>query len=299
MKFWPLHGSDNLKPLVIYHSPCADGFSAAWCFHHKDPQGYDFYPAQHGNPPPIVLGRDVYIVDFSYPADTLLMMAAEARSIHVWDHHKSAQADLEGRREELAKHGVLIEFDMNRSGAGLTWDMLFPRDARPVMLNYIEDRDLWRFALPGSKAVGDYVFSNPYLFETWDTLMMATKVEDAIAGGIVLRRAKDKELAEMLPILRGHALIAGHVVPAVNLPYVYASDAGHILCEGQAFAAVWTQSADLVTVSLRSTDAGLDVSKIAKYYGGGGHRNAAGFRLHRVTDADVIARMFDPHLRKA
>ena len=30
---------------------------------------------------------------------------------------------------------------------------------------------------------------------------------------------------------------------------------------------------------LRSTDDGLDVSEIAKQYGGGGHRNAAGFRM--------------------
>ncbi len=30
--------------------------------------------------------------------------------------------------------------------------------------------------------------------------------------------------------------------------------------------------------SLRSTEEGIDVSEIAKRHGGGGHRNAAGFR---------------------
>jgi len=31
--------------------------------------------------------------------------------------------------------------------------------------------------------------------------------------------------------------------------------------------------------SLRSTDEGMDVSEIAKQYGGGGHAHASGFRL--------------------
>ncbi|WP_277343388.1 DHHA1 domain-containing protein [Pseudomonas viridiflava] len=37
---------------------------------------------------------------------------------------------------------------------------------------------------------------------------------------------------------------------------------------------------------MRSTDEGLDVSEIAKLYGGGGHRNASGFRVpfgHELT----------------
>ncbi|WP_224794071.1 DHHA1 domain-containing protein [Pseudomonas fluorescens] len=38
--------------------------------------------------------------------------------------------------------------------------------------------------------------------------------------------------------------------------------------------------------SLRSTDEGMDVSEVASQYGGGGHRNASGFRVpfgHELT----------------
>lgn len=36
-----------MKPLVIYHANCADGFTAAWAFHKLDPHGYDYYAAKH------------------------------------------------------------------------------------------------------------------------------------------------------------------------------------------------------------------------------------------------------------
>ena len=80
-------------------------------------------------------------------------------------------------------------------------------------------------------------------------------------------------------------VIGGQLVPVANLPYTLTSDAGHLMCvephEGSLapFAACYWDPPDGRVFSLRSAEGGYDVSEIAKAYGGGGHKNAAGFTM--------------------
>ena len=70
-------------------------------------------------------------------------------------------------------------------------------------------------------------------------------------------------------------------IPSVNCGKIYASDVGHALLKAfpdAPFAMAWCEEAGVRYVSLRSEDSRRDVSEIARTYGGGGHRNAAGFR---------------------
>lgn len=82
-------------------------------------------------------------------------------------------------------------------------------------------------------------------------------------------------------VIYHHNSIAGHEVWAASLPHIMASDAGELMCQGEPFAAVYWDTAEHRQFSLRSRDGGLDVATIAQGYGGGGHRNAAGFRVTR------------------
>lgn len=74
-------------------------------------------------------------------------------------------------------------------------------------------------------------------------------------------------------------VIGGYKVKVANLPYTFSSDAGHELALGNPFGACYWDTPEGRVFSLRSTDEGIDVSSIAASYGGGGHRNAAGFKL--------------------
>jgi nanoRNase/pAp phosphatase (c-di-AMP/oligoRNAs hydrolase) len=77
-------------------------------------------------------------------------------------------------------------------------------------------------------------------------------------------------------------VIAGVEVPTASLPYTMASDAGEIMAKDHPFAATYYDTKEHRAFSLRSTvGIGLDVSKIAEYYGGGGHTNASGFKVPR------------------
>lgn len=46
-----------MKPIVIYHGNCADGFGAAWVFSRSGYSDAEFHPGVYQNAPPDVTGR--------------------------------------------------------------------------------------------------------------------------------------------------------------------------------------------------------------------------------------------------
>lgn len=280
------------KPFVIYHGNCADGFSAAWCFWKKyGPDGADYFPGVYQKPPPDVTGRDVYLVDFSYKRPVVEEMLRKARSVTLIDHHKTALDDLRGLKSDMVatnNNGMGDNFgwfcDLDRSGATLAWDYLFPGEPRPLLLGHVEDRDLWKFRLPGTREIQANVFSYGYTFEQWDRLMSADQAEllQMTVAGAAIERKHWKDIRELLPVLRRQMVIGGYLVPVVGLPYTMVSDAAHeMLGTGEPFAACYWDTPTGRTFGLRSNEDGVDVSAVAALYGGGGHVRAAGFSVPR------------------
>lgn len=276
-----------MKPLVIYHGNCADGFSAAWCFWRKFKDDVEYHAGVYQQDPPDVTDRDVYLVDFSYKRPVVEDMLTKAKSVTLIDHHKSAIEDLRplfaqdswtGEPKQLAHFT-----DLDRSGSTLAWDYLFPGEDRPLLLGHVEDRDLWRFKLPGTREIQAFVFSHDYTFEMWDTLMSADQVEllKMTAAGAAIERKHHKDIAELVGVCKRRMVIAGHDVPVASLPYTMGSDAGHLMAKGEKFSACYWDTADGRVFGLRSEEGGFNVSEIAKQYGGGGHVHAAGFKVPR------------------
>lgn len=270
------------KPLVIYHGNCADGFSGAWCFWRKYGNDAEYVAGVYQQEPPDVTGRCVYLVDFSYKRDVVLRMLGSAEHIVLIDHHKTALEDLAGIQSE--KFSTFT--DLERSGATLAWDFLFPGEPKPLLLGHIEDRDLWRFRLPHTREIQANIFSYEYTFDNWDKLMSANQAElmQMTAAGAAIERKHHKDIAELVSVCKRRLVIAGHDVPVASLPYTLSSDAGHLMAQGEPFAACYWDTSDGRTFSLRSSDDGLDVSEVAKLYGGGGHKRAAGFKVPRDHD---------------
>lgn len=148
----------------------------------------------------------------------------------------------------------------------------------PELLRHIEDRDLWRFELHGTREIHASVFSYPYDFNEWDVLMEAD-LECLRQEGVAIERKHHKDVGELVGVTKRRMVIGGYDVPVANLPYTLTSDAGHLMAQGEPFAACYWDTPGGRVFSLRSTEAGVDVSAVAKLYGGGGHRNASGFRV--------------------
>lgn len=267
--------------IVVAHGQCVDGFTSAWIawLKYKDAAEYVF--AKYGDPPPDVTGQDILIVDFSYPRKQILdLVYPQGNRVTILDHHRTAEADLaiEGPIKEAVDAGRLrIVFDMNRSGAGITWDELHG-GPRPALVDYVEDRDLWRWAQPFSKEINAVIGSTEQTFHGWDELMHQIwgHFELQVSTGKALLRQVDRYVGEMSKQART-IHFEGHSVPVVNAPYINTSELVGHLAESATFAVGWYQRGDgMYAYSLRSRG-DFDVSAIAKKYGGGGHRNSAGF----------------------
>jgi len=269
------------KPLVIYHGNCADGFTAAWVFWHKFRDALDYHGAAYSRAPPDVCNRVVYIVDFSYKRPIMEELLREAISVVILDHHQSAIEDL----SSLEADNFSKIFDINRSGAAIAWDFVFPNEQRPILLNHVQDRDLWKFNLEGTRDFAAALFSYEYDFPLWEKLMGMDPVErlGLRAAGQAIERKHFKDIAELVAVCKRQIVIDGIMVPCCNLPYTMASDAGMLMAEHAPFAACYWDTQKNRVFSLRSAPDGMDVARIAEKYGGGGHKHAAGFSVERSS----------------
>lgn len=314
---WSLHGrdyqmggttmSDVWKPdLVIYHGGgCADGFGAAWACWKRWGDACQYMEANYQSPPPDITGKRVLIVDFSYKRAVLAEMGDKALSIVVLDHHETAQDELTDfihpTVDDLTVRNVdsilsdidafsfprvLAVFDMKRSGARMAWDFCHPGQEAPLLIRLIEDRDLWLFRYASTRPFALWLRSEAFNFERWSEL--AIDIEGR-AGTHILREAEamqrfyDEKVKEIASFARRRRL--GDYEPVVvSCPPMFASEVGNYLLTTHPeapFAATFYDTATKRMWSLRSDDSRERVSSIAAAYGGGGHRNAAGFSIER------------------
>lgn len=269
--------------LVIYHGHCSDGWAGAWVARKAYPQA-TFYGANHGNPPPDVTDKEVYIIDFSYKRETLIEMHRKARKLIVLDHHKTAAKDLLGLD--------FCVFNMKKSGARLAWDYFSPKikfyDDAPWLVDYVEDRDLWNWNLPHSREVNAALSSYEMDFHTWDMLDKLYQHSDLrsswcplIQDGAAIVRYQTRQIENIIDHSQ-EVMLDGYKVPAANTSVEF-SDVAVRLAKNKPFGVAWYLREDgKYTYSLRSDENGLDVSEIATRHGGGGHRASSGFTSDKL-----------------
>jgi len=276
-----------MTPIVIHHANCWDGIGAAWAA--KLALGHVvLIPAQYGGTPPDVTGQDVYIVDFSYPPEVINEMAKTANKIVMLDHHRSALNMYNGNVK--TPPNVEIVLDMDRSGCRMAWEY-FHKQEIPRILAYIEDRDLWRWNLPSTKFVTAWLTSQPVSVDTLD-VAASLDMADLIVEGMAINRYIESQVDHAIQAWKNHqtmVVLDDKTCPALCSASLQ-SEIGHALCEYFEFSAVfYVVDHDTVQFSLRSTQNGPDVSEIAGVYGGGGHRNAAGFRIPLIDLPGILS----------
>lgn len=268
--------------LVLYHANCMDGFAAAFAANKKFGALAKYMPVTYGNPPIDATGRDVVMVDFSYPPSELAELAERARSVVVIDHHEAAIRQLLAAPEALRSyHGSELVLNPEKSGCVLAWEYFFPTEPLPILFEYIQDQDLWKWRLPDSRAVFAGLSLEPLDFLVWVKL---TEVDP-----IAYLADRGRAILDYQAILINEAVsratmcdIGGYSVPCVNST-VLPNEVAEALYTYHPFAAVWHDTEEHRKFSLRShPETGADVDKIARWYGGGGHPHAAGFRVPKV-----------------
>jgi oligoribonuclease NrnB/cAMP/cGMP phosphodiesterase (DHH superfamily) len=272
--------------VVVYHKNCPDGFGAAFAAWLKFGDAALYLPANYGDTPPDVRGKDLYILDFSYPRDVMVKLDKEARSITLLDHHATAEANLAGFQCQCG----VIHFDQNRSGARLAWDYFHPACRVPSLIKYIEDRDLWKFSLHGTRSFLAFLDTLPFDFQQWRTLL--DEGTDQFAKALEIGAVLHERMVKLYHAIADDAVpltFDGHKVLMVSTTYELTSEVGSLLAERTGtFAAVWRleKSSD-IKVSLRAVKP-FDVKVLAEHFGGGGHPQAASFRLSARKGAQLL-----------
>lgn len=280
-----------MKTLVMYHAKCLDGFTSAFIAHEAlGDEGVEYRAMLYNHDPvPDVTGYDVvYILDFSFSHQEILTMCAQVHEkVILLDHHKTAKEELSPLvRDRSLADSLVIVFDMTKSGAMLTWEHFNPGVPPPVLVQYVQDYDLWTKKLPRTEEIHVVLDAMDLTFLEWskvhDALAEYQGVRDVADRGAALIRYRDQNIKQILKNVYMTS-IAGHVVPCVASP-LWQSEIGNIICRGHPFGVVFfVDNLGQFKYSLRSDNTNpeaVDVSAIAAECGGGGHRNAAGYAYH-------------------
>ncbi len=270
---------------VLYHAHCTDGTGSKYAAWKKFGSNAKYIAVQYGKPmPELEPGSEIYIVDFSYPKATLEALNAQHASVVVLDHHKTAEADL--------KDLPYCHFNMDKSGCVMAWEYFHPDVAVPNLLLDIQDRDLWLFKRPNSKAVHAGLQLLDGHMADWDLAAIDSgHYVGLVNSGMTLLKRQDKAVKSAVDHKVKVVHFSGCKCGLINANDLSSEiGAGIYNCPKLAvdFALVYAITKDdEVLLSFRSKGE-FDVSALAQKFGGGGHKNAAGAVIGIETLCKII-----------
>jgi len=278
---------------VFYHSADLDGQSSAAIINlwYKNKRTIQLIPIDHGEPFPweLIHSDDtVYVVDYVLsPFKDMVQLNNICELIWI-DHHKSAIENYNESIKNGAK-GIKGLREIGRGACELVWNYMYPYDQLPESIYYLSLYDVWKhqeepnslYFQYGMKGIDN---TNPSNEDLWEKLIFNNNrnlMTDIIKNGKVIieyQRTQNKRLCEFVAFetdLDGFSAIAINNGPPGS---------------SQRFESVWdNKKYDLMinfyrkdhqwVISLYTDKNEVDVSNIAKGYGGGGHMQAAGMSL--------------------
>jgi oligoribonuclease NrnB/cAMP/cGMP phosphodiesterase (DHH superfamily) len=273
-----------MRRVCFYHAGCPDGLGAAWAVRQAWGDTADYRARGHEDTVDTadLDGAQVAYVDFAPTNDELIELAETAAQVIVLDHHVSSRDRVEADpsvANALAGRGHYVYFDLEHCGAVLAWHFFCPDEPVPDLLRYVEDQDVWNWKLPASQEVNAAIGSYPLDFDTWDELALRSAADLAREGAPIVRANRTE--VERAVRTSSTVWVGRQRVEAVNAS-TNRSAIGHELAKRRAFGHPWgcvyRVIGDRVSATLYSIG-DFDVSRIASSFGGGGHRNAAGFTV--------------------
>lgn len=300
-----------MKPLVIYHANCADGFGAAFAAWLILGDDAEYWPVKHeknyNELEALALNtsdREVYILDFSFQREDMEGVFRRAKHVVWLDHHKTAfemwcPGELTMWMSDPLDTSRHIKLDNNKSGALIAWEYFHPNTEIPMLIQHIDDYDRWQFKLSGTRSFIKSLWSWPFDFRAWQLIFFSEGYTEnaykfAYKEGDAILRAHEQNVQAVVANCARECSINMPMPPggwgvsdvmsyygfSANCPAHLTSDVGHVLAsQSGTFGLLWYMGTnEKIKCSLRSNGA-FDVSSIAKVFGGGGHKNAAGFEI--------------------
>lgn len=301
------------KTIIVYHQvkpgiDCPDGICAAWiAAEYCKVFGHDYEVVgesykkneeyQNYKFPFDTVDNDIILCDFSYPWKVMMWITNEANSLTVLDHHESQVDDI-SRLQDRIKGG----YSAKDCGATFAWRYFFPNLEAPWFLEHVWKRDTgaegyYDGDCPNSEAITTAMSARRkglvgfQAFPIFNALEKATHEELIVEGRELLKERDilvESEINNYFGDNGGYLdLTVGDInycVPCLTIKNPEADKHYSIIgsklariFEESPFVAVVTSS-EPNKVSLRShSKSEANCGAIARVFGGGGHKNAAGF----------------------
>ena len=284
----------------FYHKFCSDGTASAWCVKHKlkkikliaiNPSESEFNFKYINN-------LSIVFVDVCPSKESLIEICKKAKDVMILDHHItnneliSSLSDIENLK---------IIFDIDKAGCQIAWDYFHNSDYRPWFIDYIADKDLWKWELENSKLINTALHSLKHItINGLDNLFSKLDSKDEIINKELIPYAKiitkyEEDLVTK-SINNSRKVVMSMLDSEITYNIWLGSIASHLRSElGNSlsltkfedgtipdFSAIWSYdfNNDEWYISLRGISNDFDLSQIAKSFNGGGHKKAAGFRLN-------------------
>ena len=264
------------KIVVIYHKDCPDGFGAVWSAWKKFGNKAEYFGVDpHELPKKEIKGKEIFVLDSSIFDRERNKLLKKNKDLTVIDHHFG--------NEKEVKSSPNYVFNLNHSAAVLSWRFFHPKKKMPKLLNLVEDFDLWRFKLPYTYEFSALFRYLDFDFYVWEKLI--NDFENQKKRGELIKLAKiltNYENKYIKKILKNAELVqfGKYKIYAINSTVLNLNSqiGAELLKIKPPLSVIWHERDGFRFISLRSNDS-VDVSKIAKRFGGGGHKKAAGFKL--------------------
>lgn len=223
-----------------------------------------------------VKDRDVFLVGvpFAHVTFSSILKSAASLTVFAVEHLGPDRLDLPG---------AIVRHDSGHAVCKLAWRYFFQEQRPPVILEVIEDDALSWYQKFRTREVMAWLRSFPREIANFDQWCAVNSFRDQVCDGIAILRNRNRELEFILPMVTRTMLIGEHSVPVSNLPPTMAAEAGKRLAVGHPFAAIYSDGPTHREFRLFAAPGGIDVSRIARRYGGHGNPHQAEFRVDRKT----------------
>lgn len=261
--------------VILYHKDCSDGFGGAWAAWKKFGNQASYISLRHQEP--VLRGlnnKKIFMIDFTYPIEIMEKLIRDNELVTSIDHHETAEKAVKLTENHL--------FSLKHSGAVLAWNYFHPRKAVPRILKYVEDMDLWKFKIPYTKEILAHQNLFDFNFKLWDKF--AQDLENNRKRAAFVHKGKfilfyENRLIKQLVNERAELIeFEGYRILAVNSPNFHSQIGNLLAIKKPPFGIVWREQEGVWVISLRGIGK-VNLGKLAKKYGGGGHYNAAAFKL--------------------
>lgn len=284
------------------------------CLHHTDHDGEgsaflvakhtsssnpeDFIPMNYNKEFPIdVIQKDeeVYIVDFSISPDDMRELLKITTNVHWIDHHKTAIEKYEGFEHEIkglrydgvAACELTYVYLKILKGTDKSFDKEMLKEV-PEFIALIGDRDVWKWEYEETKdfCSGLSLYDTKPTSSVWNDLIYLGEaaVKDICCEGRIANIYRARRYEKISKAFSYDGKVKGFEdKKAIILNQGIASSEAFeaVKKEYHDFMIAYVYDGEFYSVSLY-TNGDMDVSKIAKHYGGGGHRGAAGFKCKKL-----------------